>query len=282
MITISLVVGICNPRSVLVLAQNPLLFEQNACFADKSELEIAVYKYVKDPIYTSNGEDCANNNQCEVGQRYGYPIGTWCVENVTDMSSLFDGYGLASGRLFNEDISSWDVSRVTSMENMFRGARAFNQDLSSWDVSRVVSMYDMFMNAASFNSDVSSWNVSNVISMKGMFNNADTFNGDLSAWDISQVTDLNFMFWHATSFNQDLCAWGDQYPYASVNDTIYSGGYDIFAGTKCTFLERPELEQRGPFCNSSCGGTNSSVSSSPSAAIMMIGVVAALLLLLLV
>ena len=56
--------------------------EQNKCFADKSELQAAVNKYI-------DNDDCANNNHCEVGQAYGHPIDTWCVGNITDMSFLF-------------------------------------------------------------------------------------------------------------------------------------------------------------------------------------------------
>eukprot|EP00961_Rhodomonas_salina_P132466 1782688-Rhodomonas_salina.1 len=34
---------------------------------------------------------------------------------------------------FNLDISGWDVSRVTTMSEMFAGASVFNQDLAGWD-----------------------------------------------------------------------------------------------------------------------------------------------------
>jgi len=37
---------------------------------------------------------------------------------------------------FNQDISAWDVSKVTNMYYMFYSTQ-FNQDLSSWDVSNV-------------------------------------------------------------------------------------------------------------------------------------------------
>ena len=50
----------------------------------------------------------------------------------------------------NGDISKWDVSRVTTMEQMFSHASAFNGDISKWDVSRVTSMSWMFYSAESF------------------------------------------------------------------------------------------------------------------------------------
>ena len=33
---------------------------------------------------------------------------------------------------FNQNISGWDVSRVSDMWQMFAGATAFNQDLCAW------------------------------------------------------------------------------------------------------------------------------------------------------
>ena len=39
---------------------------------------------------------------------------------------------------FNQDISKWDVSKVTNMSGMFLRATRFNQDIGSWDVSQVL------------------------------------------------------------------------------------------------------------------------------------------------
>ena len=121
---------------------------------------------------------------------------------------------------------------------------AFNQDLSSWDVSSVVSMEMMFYEASAFNGNLSSWNVSCVVVMDNMFNSASAFNGDLSSWDISRVDSLNWMFNHATSFNQDLCAWVNDFPYGEADD--------IFDGSGCTFQVTPQIDHRGPFCDSDC------------------------------
>jgi hypothetical protein len=40
-------------------------------------------------------------------------------------------------RSFNDGISMWDVSKVTTMKWTFLKAQAFNGDISKWDVSKV-------------------------------------------------------------------------------------------------------------------------------------------------
>jgi len=167
-----------------------------ACFENRDELWAAVNQFIND--------GCSDINNCnnEVVQKYGWPMGSWCVSNVTDMIDLFDWQDN-----FNDNISSWNVSSVTNMDGMFSGASSFNQDLSSWDVSSVTNMDAMFGHASSFNQDLSSWNVSSVTSMGWMFTGASSFNQDLSSWDVSSVTDMFGMFWGASSFNQDLSSW---------------------------------------------------------------------------
>jgi surface protein len=98
----------------------------------------------------------------------GISIGDWDVTGVTDMSEAFvykfenvdigylglqqDGKNIMEAREqkkyenFNEDISKWNVSKVTNMSNMFKGLKSFNQDLSKWDVSEVEGMDKTYMN----------------------------------------------------------------------------------------------------------------------------------------
>ena len=92
------------------------------------------------------------------------------------------------------------------MENLFHGnpfnrtdiynMHSFNDDISRWDTSNVTTMYFMFSEARAFNGDISRWDTSSVTTMEGMFCGARSFNGDLSRWDISNVTyDMVKMFY---------------------------------------------------------------------------------------
>ena len=159
----------------------------NQCFAaNDGGRDGILYQAVRDYV----SQDCANNNNCAVGQTYGWPMNSWCVGKVTDMSYLF--YDMDT---FNEDISGWDTSSVT-----------------------------MFLLAKSFNGDLSSWNTSSVDDMGDMFGGASSFNSDLSLWNTASVTDMRWMFDGATSFNQNLCAWGDKFPYDNADYIFaYSG-----------------------------------------------------------
>lgn len=64
--------------------------------------------------------------------------------------------------IFNEDITHWDTSSVTTMVGMFYKASAFNQDISHWDTGQVTVMDYMFCLASAFGQDLSGWCVENV------------------------------------------------------------------------------------------------------------------------
>ncbi|UXP33376.1 BspA family leucine-rich repeat surface protein [Reichenbachiella agarivorans] len=61
-----------------------------------------------------------------------------------------------------------DLSKVTSMSEMFYYALSFDGDLSSWDVSQVEDMYSMLYRASSFDHNLASWDISSVTDMDRM------------------------------------------------------------------------------------------------------------------
>jgi surface protein len=136
-------------------------------------------------LTTENLQDAGDlwvTDQAQATETYG-DISTWDVSTVTNMDNLFDAKDT-----FNADISGWDVSMVTTMEHMFNSAEAFNQDISQWgDVSKVNNMKGMFRKAYAFNEAISGWDVSKVTTMRAMF--AYNFNQDISGWDVSNVTE---------------------------------------------------------------------------------------------
>jgi surface protein len=119
------------------------------------------------------------------------------------MIGLFDG-----AREFNQDLSTWMTSRVTSLGTAFRGATKFlGNGLSDWDVGRVTSFGSCFHSATSFNGNISSWDVSRSTYFNHMFIRASSFQQDLSAWDVSSGTDFKAMFHSARLFNPDISRW---------------------------------------------------------------------------
>ena len=129
-------------------------------------------------------------------------ISFWDTSNVTSMFGMFSG-----AYAFNQAIGLWDTSNVTNMESLFFEARAFNQNIGDWNTSNVTTMRAMFTATRSFNQDISGWDVSNVIDMLNMFLGATVFNKDIGGWDVSNVTNMSSMFREASAFNQNLNSW---------------------------------------------------------------------------
>lgn len=160
-------------------------------------------------------------------------ISSWDVSSVTTMRDMFNGTD------FNQDIGSWDVSNVTDMSGMFSVAEAFNQDIGGWDVSNVENMSAMFNYARNFNQDLSGWDVSSVTNMSVMFFSAEAFNQDIGGWDVSSVTTMAIMFGSATSFNQDIGGW-DVSNVTDMNRMFFGatsfnqdiGGWDVSSVTR--------------------------------------------------
>ena len=133
---------------------------------------------------------------------FNQDLSGWNVSGVTSFYAMF-----ADAESFNGDVSNWDVSSTSSLLAMFAGATVFNQDISEWDVSNATNFGSMFSGAKAFNQDISSWDVSSVNNFGSMFSGATAFNQDISGWDTSSATQMSSMFEGASSFNQNIMGW---------------------------------------------------------------------------
>ncbi|CAL6424935.1 unnamed protein product [Bathycoccus prasinos] len=151
----------------------------------------------------------------------------WNTSLVTDMSgwgTWYQGFGTTHNggniRYFNGDISDWDTSQVTSMNNMFLGCISFNGDIGNWDTSQVTAMIYMFRYSYAFNQNIGNWDTSKVTSLGGMFYLAKAFDQPIGTWDTSQVTNMHRMFRHAYTFNQPIGNW-DTSSVTSMQEIFY-------------------------------------------------------------
>ena len=95
--------------------------------------------------------------------------------------------------------TQWDISGLSSLNNMFKNASIFNQDLSTWRTENVKTTREMFSGASNFNKDIRFWKTNNLIDISGMFSGASNFDKNIStkvivggelAWDLSNVTTM--------------------------------------------------------------------------------------------
>ena len=106
---------------------------------------------------------------------YNQPINAWNIGSVTDLSFAFAGN-------FNQPLSDFDTSSVVDMSHTFdSNFGGFNENITSWDVSIVSSFRFMFSFASSFNQDLSSWDVSGSSDFTSMFQSSG-LTQDLCPW----------------------------------------------------------------------------------------------------
>lgn len=84
-------------------------------------------------------------------------LSKWFVQ-PTSMDSTFHGASSFTGR---RGLRSWDTSQVNDMHRVFTNSK-FQGDISSWNMTFVTTVRQMFLGCESFDGDLSKWDVSNV------------------------------------------------------------------------------------------------------------------------
>ncbi len=98
---------------------------------------------------------------------------TSTMANVTNMADLFN-YKKDVNKTFNNAISSWNTSGVTSMANLSANVTGNGQGMTSafvtgWDTSSVSNFSSAFKNAYDFNSNLGSLNITSLTNASQMF-----------------------------------------------------------------------------------------------------------------
>lgn len=149
-------------------------------------------------------------------------LNSWDVSAVTEFNQVFSGVnckfnnGNATGVGGNMTwLSSGSLAASITMSQMFSGNGSFNQNVSSWNVSKSVSFLQTFNQASKFNNGQSAggagtapltWNTGNATTFESMFTNAAVFNQSISGFDMAKATTTTNMFQLAAAFNNGNAA----------------------------------------------------------------------------
>lgn len=132
-------------------------------------------------------------------------IQRWNTSSMTSLKALFMDTVWTEPAI---DLGAWDVSRVQTLNQLFRWSTVSTANISGWDTRKVQHIGQLAEGAGNFNDDISNWNTENVVAMYRAFKGASSFQGDLSRWNTSSVVKLNWAFDGASSFNSDISGWG--------------------------------------------------------------------------
>ncbi|MDA8955143.1 BspA family leucine-rich repeat surface protein, partial [Planktomarina temperata] len=134
-------------------------------------------------VASSKFTDAAGNNNTAATQfNWTYDSTAACTVNGQDYRTIYETSGTyitldkltdraGSWNNGTDIVTTCDVSQFTSMYEAFKNNSTFNQDLSAWDTSAVTSMHSMFRSATSLTS-VTLPKTCNVTDMSVMFRDA--------------------------------------------------------------------------------------------------------------
>ena len=129
-------------------------------------------------------------------------IETWNIQRVTNLNDVF-----YQRNMVNISLSNWDTSSVTQLSGTFYYATSFTGDgVSNWDTSSVTSMSDTFRGAVSLNvSNLQTWNTDSVVYWNDytfpQYDDPCVFRILVDTWSISAVN----KFWQFLGFAAAMC-----------------------------------------------------------------------------
>jgi hypothetical protein len=139
---------------------------------------------------------------------FNQPLDSWDVNNCENFSSMFLGCSV-----FSQDISGWqittDPAKSVTMASMFQSAGSASGSLTgslatvgaAWNMDRVTSVSDMFRGGRTNPSSCANWNVGNVTSFNNFARQNNYFDADVSGWTLPTTAfTMNSMFFGSRDF----------------------------------------------------------------------------------
>jgi Ca2+-binding RTX toxin-like protein len=103
------------------------------------------------------------------------------------------GFTFTNAQAFNQDIGGWDVSSVTTLQNIFNRAANFNQDLGDWNISNVANLGAAFqssgMSVSNMDATIRGWADVNQADGEGSLQSTVTF----GVADYSDTTAVEYL-----------------------------------------------------------------------------------------
>ena len=186
-----------------------------------TEKETLYYFTLADKIYMNSD---AQSMFRGLSRLESLDLSNFDTSSVTGMNQMFNG----CKSLTTLDLSNFDTSNVKTMQWMFNGCNKLeNLDLQwdNFDTSKVTDMSSMFYNCQSLaDLDLKNFDTSSVKNMQSMFYGCKSLISlDVSSFDTSSVTNMNQMFYGCKSLTTlDL---------SSFDTSSVKNMQSMFAGT---------------------------------------------------
>lgn len=146
----------------------------------------------------------------EYQREFDENISGWNLSNVTTLNFMFRFCESFDNKGSNA-INLWNVSSVDSFIATFQFCNIFNRYINDWDVSSGTHFNEMFRSCLLYNQNVGNWDMTSALSVTGMFEKATMFNNggspDIDNWRLPVCTDFSEMFFDCSAFNQPINNW---------------------------------------------------------------------------
>ncbi|MDC4880006.1 BspA family leucine-rich repeat surface protein [Acinetobacter baumannii] len=174
------------------------------------------------------------------GREYGYLVwsGKWGLKGMNIGSGAYPDYSIGlhadkvptldaivfASPLFNQNVSSWDVSEAISAHYCFTGNVNFNRPLTNWKTSKFTTFASFLSGGSKFNQQIKHLDFSSALDVSNLLNGCVNFNQPVDGMRFPAATSLAGFFNSCTSFNQPV----DWYTPAvqSIEYMFYDSGFN--------------------------------------------------------